>query len=157
MLIFYNYLVLKKCSCCKRLLDENEFNWKYKNTKRAYHCRECSRKYLRSHYSRNHEYYVKKARKRDLVIRQQSHEYIAKFLLHHPCVDCGETDILVLEFDHKERESKIDEISMVIRRGLSFDKLINEISKCDIRCANCHRRKTAKENKSWKLKYAPVA
>ena len=71
-------------------------------------------------------------------------------------MDCNESDILVLEFDHKERKEKSYNVSYLMRRGLSFDKLIEEIKKCDVRCANCHRRKTEKESNSWKLKFAPV-
>jgi len=147
----------KTCSRCKRILNETEFNWKIKDIKRSYHCRDCSRLYLRDHYKRNLQYYLIKARKRDNIVRKEAHELIAKYLLSHPCVDCGQSDLLILEFDHKDRKNKIDNVTMMIRRGMSFDKLKLEISKCEVRCANCHRRKTEKENNSWKLKYAPVA
>jgi len=60
------------------------------------------------------------------------------------CVDCGLKDIECLEFDHKTRDDKIINISRA-KQSLSIDKLINEINKCEIRCANCHRLKHAKE------------
>ncbi len=147
--------MLRTCSHCKKSLDESDFNWKIKGVKRSYHCKECSRLYLKSHYAEHTKYYLDKAHKRNIFIRKQSHEYIAEYLLSHPCIDCGELNILVLEFDHKD--NKIDNISTMIRRGMSFDKIIDEIYKCDVRCSNCHSIKTAKENNSWKLKYAPVA
>jgi len=53
------------------------------------------------------------------------------------CVDCGITDIRVLEFDHVRGE-KIDTITSMVRRGLSVDVLVAEIAKCEVRCANCH-------------------
>lgn len=148
---------MKKCSKCKKLLPFNEFNWKIKGVKRAYCCKNCSREYIHEHYENNTDYYLNKARKRNLAVRAQSQKYIGKYLLTHPCVDCGERDILVLEFDHKDRGNKLIEISKMIKNRGTLAILIQEIQKCDVRCANCHRRKTAIEDNSWKLKYAPVA
>ena len=73
-------------------------------------------------------------------------------MLTHPCIDCGENDILVLEFDHRDKKVKTGDINSIIRNSGSLEKLTEEISKCDVRCANCQRRKTAREIVSWKLK-----
>jgi hypothetical protein len=56
-------------------------------------------------------------------------------------VDCGEKDWLVLQFDHVH--SKLDHVSWLIGSGCSPVQLQRELSKCEVRCANCHRRKTA--------------
>jgi len=50
---------------------------------------------------------------------------------------------VVLEFDHV-RGVKIWEISRMRVRA-SERALLSEIEKCDVRCANCHRRKTYRE------------
>ena len=63
------------------------------------------------------------------------------YLKKHPCVDCGEKDPVVLEFDHSK--DKLIEVSKLVRNVSSIDKMREEIEKCKIRCANCHRRKTA--------------
>lgn len=145
--------MLKKCSKCLRLLDENEFNWKFKFTRRSYHCKDCSRKYIQNHYKNNLDYYIKKALKRNSMIKSRSYKFLGPYLLNHPCIDCGEKNILVLEFDHKDRKMKDGEISLIIQKGATLDKLIAEVEKCEIRCANCHRIKTAHENNSWKIKF----
>ncbi|HUQ41396.1 MAG TPA: hypothetical protein VM052_02730 [Candidatus Limnocylindrales bacterium] len=62
----------------------------------------------------------------------------------HPCIDCGETDSLLLDFDHRAGEEKLDDVSRLIgRRASSIVK--TEIDKCDVRCVSCHRRKTAQQ------------
>ena len=91
------------------------------------------------------------------MVKKRAYAYLGPYLLSHPCVDCGERDILVLEFDHGDRSMKEGEIRHIIQNGATLEKVIEEVKKCDIRCSNCHRRKTEKENNSWKLKYAPVA
>lgn len=147
----------KICSKCRRELDETNFNWKIKNVRLSVHCKDCSRRYIREHYKNNLEYYLAKARRRNLWVIARAHQYIGTYLLNHPCVDCGEKDILVLEFDHINRKDKDFDVGSVNRNGYPLKRLIAEISKCEVRCANCHRKKTVKEANSWKLKYAPVA
>ena len=57
------------------------------------------------------------------------------------CVDCGNTDIRVLEFDHVRGE-KIWSVSEMVTRGSGMDVLLAEIAKCEVRCRNCHVIKT---------------
>jgi hypothetical protein len=63
----------------------------------------------------------------------------------HPCVDCGEADPIVLEFDHIEKETKLAAVSELVWLQRPWRIILEEIKKCEVRCANCHRRKTAKE------------
>lgn len=65
---------------------------------------------------------------------------LLEYFLEHPCVDCGETDPIVLEFDHKDSEHKEYNISSKLYNQ-TWETLLNEIVKCEVRCANCHRRK----------------
>jgi len=63
---------------------------------------------------------------------------ISEYQSKHPCVDCGETNQIVLDFDHVRGTKRYD-ISKVVTFGLSLAFLEEEIAKCDVRCANCHR------------------
>lgn len=127
----------KICSECDEEKDETEFNWKEKSKgKRSSYCRVCHSIKMKEQYNKNKPYYMNKAKKWD----NKRHQFIWDYLKLHPCVDCGETDPIVLDFDHKDETQKNFSLSNAL---VSEDKLLQEIEKCDIRCANCHRRRTA--------------
>ncbi len=75
--------------------------------------------------------------------RDRNRLFLDAYLAEHPCVDCGEADIVVLEFDHV-RGTKKRALSVLVKHASSLDVLRAEIAKCDVRCANCHRRQTAR-------------
>ena len=67
--------------------------------------------------------------------------YLIEFFKTHPCLDCGEADPVVLEFDH------LGDKAFNISSGLharSWEAVLAEMKKCEIVCANCHRRRTAR-------------
>ena len=65
-----------------------------------------------------------------------------EFLSLKECIDCGEKDPIVLDFDHKNPSKKFKPISNMLSGHYSWESLLKEIKKCEIRCANCHRRRT---------------
>lgn len=141
----------KKCSHCKRVKLLIKFN--VKNKEKGWYnsyCKLCHSKYRKKHYQKNRDKYLEKAKKwnghQTIILR----EYIGNFLLEHPCVDCGITDIRVLDFDHGR--DKDDGICQMIRACYSLEKVKKEINKCKVRCANCHRIKTFTERNYWKAK-----
>lgn len=103
-------------------------------------CRLCSNKRSASHYKNNKSSY----RESQNRSRQTLKQFIWEYLLQHPCIDCGELDPVVLEFDHI-KDVKTKNISELMHAGVSLENLKLEIDKCVVRCANCHRRKTAKD------------
>jgi diphthamide synthase (EF-2-diphthine--ammonia ligase) len=78
----------------------------------------------------------KRSERREKVKRK-----MMDFYKIHPCVDCGEADPRVLDFDHLN--NKIYNISTLISKEYCWETILDEASKCEIRCANCHRIKTA--------------
>lgn len=67
------------------------------------------------------------------------------------CLDCGIKNPIVLDFDHL-RDKKYN-VAKMLSHGFSEKKFLEEIAKCEVRCSNCHRIKTAERRK---LRVSPV-
>lgn len=119
---------------------------------RDYYCRPCRQAYRRGHYERNRADYVSRAMTEMRLKREDALVMIHDYLRSHPCVDCGETDILTLEFDHVDPATKTMDIGAMSGRR-SVTAILEEIAKCVVRCANCHRRRTAQQQ-GWKARLA---
>ena len=130
---------MKECCKCKRTLHISEF---HKNKRRkdghTNYCKNCKREYNADHYVKTKDQW-KDARSESVQrSRKISHQYLFDYLSSHPCIDCGNSDVRVLDFDHVGE--KIYNIADMI--GGSLEKLIAEVKKCEIRCRNCHAIKT---------------
>ena len=121
----------------KPLTEFNRFS-RSKDGRQPY-CRVCAKSYFVAR--REEIVSMIQARKRER--KDELTRYVRAYLLEHSCVDCGETDPVVLEFDHV-RGTKIAHVSRMVKGAVSLARLQAEIAKCDVRCANCHRRRTAK-------------
>jgi hypothetical protein len=47
-----------------------------------------------------------------------------------------------MEFDHRDGTTKEAAVANLVSKGCTDSRLLNEISKCDVVCANCHRLRT---------------
>ncbi|HZI02094.1 MAG TPA: hypothetical protein VEX63_13165, partial [Flavisolibacter sp.] len=81
--------------------------------------------------------------------REALKQKLAEFLNNSLCMDCWEPDIRVLEFDHV-RGTKTMDISAMLSRGYSWLMIQKEIEKCDVVCANCHRKRTYDRKPSYR-------
>lgn len=134
---------MKRCSRCAEMKPLDEFGIKNKTTgSRQVWCRPCCREYGREHYRLNSAVYVERSRRRRREQHPRIREAIYSYLRRHPCIDCGERDILLLDFDHRDRSSKRNVVAR-LARSTTLTVVMTEIAKCDVRCANCHRRRTA--------------
>jgi hypothetical protein len=142
----------RTCSRCKLTKFASEFAYRKKaEGKRHSYCLACGRLLARNHYANNVSYYVVKARNRREEFVNDYIDRLLDYLSSHPCVDCGESDPIVLEFDHVRGE-KAYNVSVMARLMLSWGKVSGEIAKCKVRCANCHRRKTAERAGSYRYR-----
>ena len=133
----------KKCHKCGEVKLETEWN---KNAKRKDGlqscCRVCTKALNNERYATCPKY-KERIKKNNKAARQKTTQYVWDYLTTHSCVDCGESDPVVLEFDHVSGEKEFSIASGKYNQTLP--KVIKEIEKCVVRCANCHRRKTAIE------------
>ena len=142
---------MKVCPKCKiRKNIKNEFH-KNKSRPDGHQnlCKKCRNKYTSKWQKQNYIKLKPKKRLDKLNLKQRNKQYILDYLKSNPCVDCGESDPVVLEFDHV-RGDKLHNLVKMISNGMSIRRLEIEIEKCEIRCANCHRIKTVKEVNSYR-------
>jgi hypothetical protein len=134
----------KQCPRCKQTKPLSEFNVERSKPDGVQsRCRDCTKEVNNDLY-RNGD---RKRQVRDAVARarQRNAEYLYQYLLDHPCVDCGETDPVVLQFDHVS--DKVLNISALM--AYSLDRIKQELARCEVRCANCHVRITARRHGGW--------
>ncbi len=139
------YATLMICGHCALDRPDDWFRLRDRRTGRIDTiCVDCRRGYGRAYYDRDPVRFNARRRARMATYRARNREYVESYLRAHPCVDCGIAEIVVLEFDHV-RGSKVNNISCLVRDGARMEKLQEEIAKCVVRCANCHRRRTNQE------------
>src|SRR5262245_35941299 len=108
---------MRTCTQCGQTLDLAAFSFKDQATgRRRWDCKPCNRKYHRGYYARNKEYYKAKARDRHLRERDTLRGLVLEYLQVHPCVDCDESDVAVLEFDHSDPDHKHANVGDMLRR-----------------------------------------
>jgi hypothetical protein len=67
------------------------------------------------------------------------------------CIRCGEADPACLDFHHRNPDEKELTLSLAIARA-SLKRIQAEVVKCDVLCANCHRKVHHAERKRWNKK-----
>lgn len=112
-------------------------------------CKQCDSKRAKGLYENNKVRYKKLIAARKKKYLEELNEFIVEYLLTHPCVDCFEADIRCLDFDHV-RGNKFKNISIMKNQTYSLEKIKEEIEKCEVRCANCHRKKTCTDQNWYK-------
>jgi hypothetical protein len=132
---------MKFCNKCKNTLSEDNFYPRASRPGFLSTCRECRKVLNNKNYADNKERTMQGKEKR--IVRNQ--QFIAS-VLQTGCVDCGTKDIRVLEFDHLKDKT----IGISHMRTHSLERLKEEISKCEVVCANCHNIRTSTRRADWR-------
>ena len=140
----------KICTGCNQKRDTGQdFNWKYKERGiRHSHCKFCQSQLSKKHYENNKQAYVARARASGSIIIPENRKRLIEYLIRHPCVDCGQPDVRVLDFDHVRGKSA--SITNLLKNTAPWERIEAEIAKCEVRRVNCHRIKTSERGKWWR-------
>lgn len=107
-------------------------------------CKDC----LKAWYAANRDQHIADVTRLKALRTKDNRRRLSAHLLAHPCADCGEADLRVLDFDHRDRSLKRGMISQMVY-STAWSKIVAELARCDVRCASCHRRRTAQQLSYW--------
>lgn len=110
--------------------DRREYFKKYERTRK-----EQKTTYNRQYYQDNSMSMLEHARKR----QGQTRDFVEQLKVGSSCKRCGINDWRVLDFHHRDKQTKEFSIAKATRSGYSRERILQEIAKCDVLCANCHR------------------
>jgi hypothetical protein len=133
-----------RCGRCRKSLPASQFS-RHPTRGRQHWCRECFIQYFRA---RGDFHRAQSARARTKR-RRAGRAFVDEYLSARQCVDCGEPDALVLEFDHLQVKNA--NVGSLLAEAWSVARLEQEIALCEVVCVNCHRRRTARRGTSWRL------
>jgi hypothetical protein len=148
-LLCYGMKDKKQCTKCNEKKGHDCFD-KHPKSKDGLSpkCKECRKAYWKEYISRpkalkNHN---ERNQKRAKKMREEMTAMVRE-LKNEPCVDCGESyPYYVMDFDHVKGE-KIGCVGRMKSQCCNKEKLLTEISKCDLVCSNCHRERTHQRSK----------
>jgi hypothetical protein len=136
---------MRKCSKCQEEKPLDQFGKKDKNRLQNY-CKECNKIRCREYYANNKDILkpqINLARKKRT---NKIRDYIRDLKSKTPCTDCHKNyPYYVMDFDHQHSKKFL--ISQAPTHGMGLDLIKQEIDKCEIVCANCHRIRTFNKSK----------
>ena len=117
-------------------------------------CVDCRKQYLRKYYASKEAYFreyrvTNKIRQNLKAVecnkrkRHERYEKIQAIKEASPCMDCEHKfPYFVMDFDHRDPATKVADVSILVKTGVRWSRVLEEIAKCDLVCVNCHRLRT---------------
>jgi hypothetical protein len=127
----------KVCGRCKeeKALDSFPFRNR-KNNVRHPACLTCWKEIRKVSYESNKESTLRRIKKN----KKRNKEWYREYKKTLKCCECGENHPACLDFHHMDPTKKEIEISSFINNTYSINTIMEEIEKCMVLCANCHRK-----------------
>lgn len=126
-------------TCCTCKIDKKIDEFSYKNKENEVYqcsCKECWKETRKRNYEKNKKITFDRNNRKRTNLRKWFEEY-KKTL---SCIQCGENHPACLDFHHIDSKTKEHTISLMIGGTYSIDAVKKEIDKCEVLCANCHRK-----------------
>lgn len=128
---------MPRCCECKTEKPASNFHRRGANGYQGM-CKPCRKEHDKVRYEQNPVGHaeIRGKRKQELIL--WAHE-LKSF---KPCTDCGRSyHPVAMQWDHIG-DDKVVNVSDAIRRGWSKERVLSEIAKCELVCANCHSVRT---------------
>ena len=124
----------KVCNKCQKEQSVSNFHKAARNVDGFFHtCKPCRKEIDR-------EYYSKSDKKQKLTTKHsQNRINIQLYKDDKSCKFCGESANCCLDFHHRNEKDKTFTISQRVN-DYSWERILEEIQKCDVVCCNCHRK-----------------
>lgn len=133
----------KKCGRCGIVKSSSDFGINSaKPDGLQSHCRDCKREFQNRRYHENKQLHIADVNRRRREHARTLRARLDAHLAEHSCVECGEKDPLMLDFDHVRGEKR-ETVSVMVTACFSWEAIASEIAKCEVRCVRCHRHKIA--------------
>jgi len=125
----------KSCSKCGILKPFTEFHRDRSRKSGLYPvCKECRKKEWQEGKSKTKKRQMKKL------------NWFYKMKKQLKCENCPEDRWYCLDFHHKNSDEKEAAVAIMLHKNYNKKKILEEIKKCQVLCANCHRELHWKEN-----------
>lgn len=139
----------KCCSVCRKYKPLEHFAIRSKTGTRRHDCKDCYNIKRRAQYKNDKDH------KQQGISRRRKNKFkLKKWFLEiksqYECTDCGESDPACIDFHHyPERRNNGPTICQLLNSVSRKDKILSELEKCIALCANCHRKRHAKEDNTY--------
>jgi hypothetical protein len=133
----------RRCGRCQERLPLSAFS--RAGAGHQHWCKACFRAYFRARGDLHRRQTSLAKRRRQAEAKAFALELIGR----DGCVDCGEPDPVVLEFDHLA--DKVRDVARMLSDGARLARVEAEVAKCEVVCACCHRRRTLLRRGSWRV------
>lgn len=134
---------MKNCTKCGENKEDSAFSFRKDSQKLNGLCRECVAENKKRDYRKNKQAYLDRSHRSLRKCRKKLREFLIG-VKQVPCTDCGKCyPYYVMDFDHVDEKQA--SISQLVSNG-AMKKLVEELKKCEIVCANCHRERTHNRN-----------
>lgn len=102
----------------------------------AFKDEETKRAWFRKHYNENKQQYKDYAK----ALRYQILDWLDEIKASRGCNNCPEKDPACLDFHHRDPKAKVIQVSEAARKKWKKERILEEVAKCAVTCANCHRK-----------------
>jgi hypothetical protein len=127
--------------CYRCRLEKSDEDFSFKNKAKGIkqtHCKECQREISKDWYVRNSKMHRDRVKRVKYDSRNDILEFLRSATLR--CTKCGQDHLATLDFHHRDPNTKDYSLAVMMGGSYKLETFIREFDKCDILCANCHRK-----------------